>query len=38
MRVVLGFFVFMLLSGCGVGGDFSDLQSFMDEVRARPNG
>jgi type IV pilus assembly protein PilP len=38
MRVVLGFFVFMLLSGCGVGGDFSDLQSFMDEVRARPKG
>ncbi|MCY1279209.1 Pilus assembly protein, PilP [compost metagenome] len=26
------------LSGCGVGGDFSDLQSYMDEVRARPKG
>ncbi|MBF7729884.1 type 4a pilus biogenesis lipoprotein PilP [Pseudomonas sp. N040] len=26
-----------MLSGCG-GGDFSDLQTFMDEVRARPKG
>ncbi len=25
-----------LLAGCGGGGDFSDLQSFMDEVNARP--
>jgi len=25
-----------LLAGCGVGNDFSDLQSFMDEVDARP--
>ncbi|MGB4073707.1 type 4a pilus biogenesis lipoprotein PilP [Pseudomonas sp.] len=25
------------LSGCG-GGDFSDLQAYMDEVRARPKG
>lgn len=26
------------LSGCGAGGGFSDLQSYMDEVRARPKG
>ncbi|MFC5694098.1 type 4a pilus biogenesis lipoprotein PilP [Pseudomonas sp. GCM10022186] len=26
------------LSGCGVGDDFSDLQAYMDEVRARPKG
>jgi type IV pilus assembly protein PilP len=26
------------LSGCSGGGDFSDLQVFMDEVRARPQG
>jgi type IV pilus assembly protein PilP len=27
-----------ILSGCGGGGSFSDLQSFMDEVRAKPKG
>lgn len=27
---------FILLSGCDFGGGFSDLQSYMDEVRARP--
>ncbi|MBS7662315.1 type 4a pilus biogenesis lipoprotein PilP [Pseudomonas lalucatii] len=26
------------LSGCGGGGDFSDLQAYMDEVRSRPKG
>jgi type IV pilus assembly protein PilP len=26
------------LSGCGVNHDFSDLQAYMDEVRARPKG
>jgi type IV pilus assembly protein PilP len=26
------------LSGCGGGDDVSDLQSYMDEVRARPKG
>lgn len=26
------------LAGCGVSNDFSDLQSYMDEVRARPKG
>ncbi|WP_339408874.1 type 4a pilus biogenesis lipoprotein PilP [Pseudomonas sp. EA_35y_Pfl2_R5] len=30
-------FSIAVLSGCG-GGDFSDLQSYMDEVRARPKG
>ncbi|MBM7061146.1 type 4a pilus biogenesis lipoprotein PilP [Pseudomonas sp. UL073] len=34
---LFGLIVFSL-SGCGVGGDFSDLQSYMDEVRARPKG
>jgi type IV pilus assembly protein PilP len=33
--LVLSFF---MVSGCGGGGDFSDLQSYMDEVRARPKG
>lgn len=28
----------MLLSGCIGGDDFSDLQAYMDEVRARPQG
>ncbi|MEO4048512.1 type 4a pilus biogenesis lipoprotein PilP [Pseudomonas sp. CAU 1711] len=28
----------VLISGCGGSGDFSDLQSFMNEVRARPQG
>lgn len=28
----------LLVSGCGGGGDFSDLQSFMDQERARPKG
>ena len=27
-----------MLGGCGSGSDFSDLQSFMDEVRAKPRG
>lgn len=30
--------VCVVVSGCGAGGDFSDLQSYMDEVRARPKG
>jgi type IV pilus assembly protein PilP len=29
---------FFMVSGCGGGSDFSDLQSYMDEVRARPKG
>lgn len=27
-----------LLSGCGGGTDFNDLQQYMDEVRAKPKG
>lgn len=29
---------FAVLSGCTGGDDFSDLQTYMDEVRARPKG
>ena len=29
---------FAMLAGCGSGSDFSDLRSYMDEVRARPKG
>lgn len=29
---------FVLLTGCGVGNDFSDLRTYMDEVRAKPKG
>ncbi len=36
-RVLLGL-SFVMVSGCGGGSDFSDLQSYMDEVRARPKG
>ncbi|RFQ09810.1 pilus assembly protein PilP, partial [Pseudomonas sp. ATCC 13867] len=31
-------FLLLSLNGCGAGGDFSDLQAYMDEVRARPKG
>ncbi|MDH0097681.1 type 4a pilus biogenesis lipoprotein PilP [Ectopseudomonas hydrolytica] len=31
-------FCVAVLSGCGGGGGFSDLQAYMDEVRARPKG
>lgn len=37
MKVFLSCLVLVVLSGCG-GGDFSDLQAYMDEVRARPKG
>ena len=30
--------LFLCLSGCVGGDDFSDLQGYMDEVRARPQG
>lgn len=30
--------IFAGLSGCGSSSDFSDLRSYMDEVRARPKG
>lgn len=36
-RGVLLIVALLGLQGCG-GGDFSDLQAFMDEVRARPKG
>ncbi|PAV47191.1 pilus assembly protein PilP [Pseudomonas sp. HAR-UPW-AIA-41] len=29
---------FVLLTGCDSGGDFADLQSFMDEVKTKPKG
>lgn len=32
------FSILLLLGGCGAGSDFSDLQGYMDEVRARPKG
>lgn len=32
------FFLFAGLAGCGSGSDFSDLRSYMDEVRAKPKG
>jgi type IV pilus assembly protein PilP len=28
----------LIVSGCSGGGDFADLQGYMDEVRARPKG
>lgn len=31
-------FTCLLLAGCNAGGDFSDLQSYIDEVKARPKG
>lgn len=37
VQLVCMLLVFSVVSGCG-GGDFSDLQAFMDEVRARPKG
>lgn len=37
-RIVLPLMTIAFLSGCGGGGDFSDLQSFMDQERARPKG
>ncbi|KAF1003358.1 MAG: hypothetical protein GAK36_00273 [Pseudomonas sp.] len=36
-RTILCSLLLLSLSGCG-GGDFSDLQQFMDEVRAKPKG
>jgi type IV pilus assembly protein PilP len=35
---LLSVFCLASLYGCGAGGDFSDLQSYMDEVRNRPKG
>lgn len=36
-RIAACCFLLLSLAGCG-GGDFSDLQAYMDEVRARPKG
>jgi type IV pilus assembly protein PilP len=38
LRLTVSICLFSFLQGCGSGGDFSDLQSFMDEVRAKPKG
>jgi len=39
MKLSLFSLVFcVLLAGCDSGGDFADLQSFMDEVKAKPKG
>lgn len=37
-RLTALFFSFALLSGCGTGSDFGDLQQYLDEVRAKPKG
>ncbi|WP_287030883.1 type 4a pilus biogenesis lipoprotein PilP [Pseudomonas sp. UBA6310] len=37
-HLVVGTALVLVLAGCGVSNDFSDLQSYMDEVRARPKG
>ncbi|BBP85874.1 type 4 fimbrial biogenesis protein PilP [Pseudomonas sp. Pc102] len=37
-RLILSGLLLASLSGCGGGGDFADLQAYMDEVRARPKG
>ncbi|WP_313518083.1 type 4a pilus biogenesis lipoprotein PilP [Pseudomonas sp.] len=38
IRLAVGAALVFGLAGCGVSNDFSDLQSYMDEVRARPKG
>ncbi|AMO79155.1 MULTISPECIES: type 4a pilus biogenesis lipoprotein PilP [Pseudomonas] len=37
-RLMLCGLLLLSLNGCGSGGDFADLQAYMDEVRARPKG
>lgn len=37
-RLILSSLLLASLAGCGGGSDFADLQSYMDEVRARPKG
>ena len=37
-HLVTGTALVLVLAGCGVSNDFSDLQNYMDEVRARPKG
>lgn len=36
IRIAIGLIPLFVLAGCEFGGGFSDLQSYMDEVRARP--
>jgi len=36
-KILLGL-SFLVVAGCSGGGDFSDLQAYMDEIRARPKG
>ncbi|MDO9616567.1 MAG: type 4a pilus biogenesis lipoprotein PilP [Pseudomonas sp.] len=38
MKIYMLGLLFFVLAGCGAGGDFSDLQAYMDEVRSRPKG
>jgi len=38
IRVAISASLVMLLSACGGGNDFQDLQAFMDEVDSRPKG
>lgn len=38
VRLLLGAALVMTLAGCVGGDDFSDLQAFMDQERARPKG
>lgn len=35
---VVCFSIALIISGCDASGSFSDLQTYMDEVRARPKG
>jgi len=37
-RLIICSLLLLTLNGCGAGSDFGDLQSYMDEVRARPKG
>ncbi|MFV3412594.1 type 4a pilus biogenesis lipoprotein PilP [Pseudomonas nitroreducens] len=37
-RLIICSFLLLSLNGCGSGGDFADLQAYLDEVRARPKG
>src|SRR5690606_15759084 len=38
IRLAFGMAVVTSVAGCSGGSDFADLQSYMDEVRARPKG
>lgn len=37
-RLILSGLVTLMLAGCGAGGDYADLQAYMDQVRAKPKG